>query len=100
MEWRNRWDSRLRVWGAWLRELGLDGLVGALLEAAEPLSPLGAQLLFVAQPALDVFWPAESIGRWAERLEDPETIAWMRTRLMMPDENAVNKEGPPDGSVN
>lgn len=92
--WRMRWENRLAGWGERLRAWGLDGLVAALLEAAEPLGPLGAQALYVAQPALGVFLPAESVGRWARALEDPATLAWLRAGLTAanPDE-----EGPSDG---
>jgi len=92
--WRNRWEGRLAVWGERLRAWGLEGLVTSLLEAAEPLSPLGAQALYVAQPALGVFLPADSVGRWARALEDPATLAWLRAGLTAtpPDE-----EGPSDG---
>ncbi|NPV67641.1 MAG: hypothetical protein HPY64_10890 [Anaerolineae bacterium] len=92
--WRKRWENRLAVWGERLRAWGLEGLVAALLEAAEPLGPLGAQALYVAQPALGVFLPAESVGRWARALEDPATLAWLRAGLTAanPDE-----EGPSDG---
>lgn len=97
-DWRTRWDARLTTWGAQLHAWGLDGLAAALLEAAEPLSPLGAQVLYVAQPTLGVFFPTEAVDRWARALEDPATVAWLRTRLITPDDAPdLDEEGPPDG---
>lgn len=97
-DWRTRWDARLTNWGARLQTWGMDGLVAALLEAAEPLSPLGAQVLYVAQPTLGVFFPTEAVDRWAQALEDPANVAWLRSRLTAPDNASVlDEEGPPDG---
>ncbi len=99
-DWRTRWDARLTTWGARLRARGLDGLVAALLDAAEPLSPLGAQVLYVAQPTLGIFFPSQGITRWARLLEDPANVAWVRARLTA-DAPAVapvlDEEGPRDG---
>jgi len=96
----NSFDSdALESWGDRLRAWGLDGLASALLEAAEPLSPLGAQALYVAQPALGVFLPRESVGRWARLLEDPANLARLRARLLGPDDSprVSVEEGSPDG---
>lgn len=97
-DWRTRWDARLTTWGARLRAWGLEGMAAALLEAAEPLSPLGAQVLYVAQPTLGVFFPSQAVDRWARVLEDPANVAWMRARLTAPDTvTALDEEGPRDG---
>ncbi len=96
----NSFDSgALESWGDRLRAWGLDGLAAALLDAAEPLSPLGAQALYVAQPALGVFVPGESVGRWARLLEDPANLARLRARLFGPDDShrVSVEEGSPDG---
>jgi len=68
-------------WQAWLHQHGLEGVAGALLEAGEPLAPIGAQLLYVAQPALSLVAPREAIGRWARLLETPGGVAWLRHQL-------------------
>jgi hypothetical protein len=60
----------------------LDGLVGALLEAVEPLGPLGAQVLWVAQPTLGLWVPREEIATLAQRLEAPGGVAWLREQLI------------------
>lgn len=69
-------------WQAWLQKHGLEGLADALLEAGEPLAPIGAQLLYVAQPALSLVAPREVIGRWARLLETPGGLAWLREQLI------------------
>ena len=78
---RAQLEARLIASGKRLRAWGLEGLAAALLEAAEPLSMLGAQALYLAQPALGVFLPSGTVGRWARLLEDPANLAWMRERL-------------------
>ncbi len=86
---RARLETRLAAWKARLRAWGLDGLTAALLEAAEPFSLIGAQALYVAQPTLGLFLPAESVGRWARLLEDPANLAWVRARLTASGEDDV-----------
>jgi hypothetical protein len=76
-----RWTPRLARWAHRLRMARLDGLVGTLLEAAEPLSPLGAQALWIAQPTLGLFVPREDVASLARLLEDPGGLAWLRTHL-------------------
>ncbi len=81
---RAQLEVQLALWRQRLQAWGLEGIVAALLEAAEPLSMLGAQVLYVAQPALGIFLPARQVGRWARLLEDPANVAWVRTRLTEP----------------
>ena len=76
------WDQRLARWSRRLHAAHLDGLVGALLEAAEPLGPLGAQVLWVAQPTLGLWVPREEITALAQRLERPGGVAWLREQLI------------------
>ncbi|MCC7452003.1 MAG: hypothetical protein IT324_31650 [Anaerolineae bacterium] len=83
----DRLHQRLNRWSAQLRSAGLDGLVGTLLDAAEPLGPLGAQLLWIAQPALGLLTPADEIDELARLLDDPAGMAWLRAELAAhPDE--------------
>jgi hypothetical protein len=92
----DRWRTRLQAWG-------LDGLAIALLEAAEPLSPLGAQALYVAQPTLRLFASDDQVTRWARLLEDPATVARVRDRLAAVDDDSTfpdDKEGSPDDPGN
>jgi hypothetical protein len=81
-----RWMHRLARWSRRLRVARLDGLVGALLEAAGPLSPLGAQLLWIAQPTLGLFAPREDIVLLARLLDDPDGMTWLREQLTGPDD--------------
>jgi hypothetical protein len=62
-----------------------------VLEAGRPLAFLGGQLLWLAQPALSLFMPGDSIRRTAEFLEDPEMVDALRDCL----ETAV---APSDGN--
>jgi hypothetical protein len=75
-------------WSARLRSAGLDGLVETLLDVAEPLGPLGAQLLWVAQPALGLVMPAAAgdLDSLADLLDDPGGVAWLRSALAGVDE--------------
>lgn len=65
----------------WLQKMGLLDFAGLLLDVAEPLSPIGAQVLWVAQPTLGLFVESEKISAWAHLLEDPQNIARLRDSL-------------------
>jgi hypothetical protein len=69
------------AWARRVRALGLDGLLGALLDAAGPIAPLVGQLLYVAQPTLGLFIPRRSINQWAELLDRPDGLAELRQML-------------------
>jgi hypothetical protein len=71
----------LEQWAGRLEARGLAGVVGALLPAARPLAPLGAGLLWVAQPALGLVMDRGTVARWARFLEDPDAMAWLGARL-------------------
>ena len=55
-------------------DLGLDIL--------EPLSPFVGQALWVMQPTLGLFTNRERIGEWAQLLEDPQGVEWLREQLL------------------
>jgi hypothetical protein len=74
-------QRRLAGWSVRLRAAKLEGMVGALLDAAEPLGPLGAQVLWFAQPALGLFVSADEIDGLASLLDDPAGVAWLRAEL-------------------
>ncbi len=85
----DRLHHRLNRWSARLRAAGLDGLVGILLDIAEPLGPFGAQALWMAQPALGLLTSADEIDELARLLDDPVGMAWLRAELTdHPDEEA------------
>lgn len=71
----------MKSWRERLQHMGLLDFAGLLLDVAEPLSPIGAQLLWVAQPALGLMVAPEKVASWAEMLEDPQQIARLREQL-------------------
>lgn len=78
----DQWPERFARWGERLHAAHLDNIVGALLDAAEPLGPISAQLLWVAQPTLGVFVPRVEIDSLARWLEKPGGVARMRAHLL------------------
>jgi hypothetical protein len=61
------------LWQAWaqaLRRFRLDQLVATLLEAAGPLSLLGAQMVYLGQPLLKGSVTEEKLTALAALLED------------------------------
>lgn len=87
-----RLRSRVASWSARVHSAGLEGVVGALLDASEPLGPLGAQVLWVAQPALGLIMAHDEIDGFARVLEDPSGIAWLRAELLGGDWPATEHE--------
>lgn len=87
-------DERLAAsathWRDWLQKHGLVAIADTFLEAIEPLSALGAQALYVAQPALSIFMRREAIQDWASLLETPGGLTWLRQQLI---EHAENDDG-------
>lgn len=77
----DRWAGRFGRWADRLSALHLAGLAGTLLEALEPLGPLGAQVLWVAQPTLGLFMPRDDVAALARLLDDPGGMAWIRGQL-------------------
>lgn len=77
-----RLQRRLSGWSARLHTAGLGDLVGTMLDAAQPLGPLGAQLLWIAQPALGLLVPRDEIDGLARVLDDPAGVAWLRDELI------------------
>jgi len=62
--WRN-WAARLHSWG-------LNNWAASFLEAAGPLTTIGAQLIYISQPVLGTFIPQRDLEALAEMLEEPE----------------------------
>ena len=68
----------------WVRQIqarGLDHALSVALDVFEPLGPLAAQLVWVAQPVLSVYLPHEALDDLAETLERPGGIEQMRAWL-------------------
>jgi hypothetical protein len=78
-------SPRVVAWGAWLHRAGLDGLASALLDALDPLAPLGAQVLYIAQPTLSLFGSRQAAGDLAHILETPGGIDWLRHTMELDD---------------
>jgi hypothetical protein len=65
---KENWDklsSNLHKWG-------LDDVTAALIEALGPLSMVGAQVMYLSEPILSTFIPAQTASDLASILEDPE----------------------------
>ena len=69
---------------AWIDRVklrGMGGLLRALLDALAPLGPLGAQVLWFAQPVSGWFGWRALVGDLAEVLEEPGGIDRLRQYL-------------------
>lgn len=75
---------RLQGWASRMERTGLGSVLGGLLGAVAPLGPLGAGLLWIAQPAIGLVTSAagrDMVGDLARLLSDPHGIAWLRETL-------------------
>lgn len=71
-------DIKARGWG---------NIAAALLDALAPLGVIGAQLVYVAQPAARAFGvPGGMLNTLAATLEDPDALASIRAALEDDDE--------------
>ena len=59
------------IWAKTLRRWGMHGLAVSLLEAAGPLTMLGAQLIYLSQPVLRSITPGRQIDALATMLDNP-----------------------------
>lgn len=59
------------VWAKFLRRWGMQTFAAALLEAAGPLTLLGAQAIYVGQPLLRSLMPGSQIDAMATMLDNP-----------------------------
>ena len=63
------------IWIKWVETLhrwGMQETAAVVIEAAEPLSYLGAQAVYVGQPFLNAVFPKEHVSAFADLLESPE----------------------------
>jgi hypothetical protein len=79
------------AWILRVKARGLGDMLGVALDALEPLGPLGAQMLWVAQPVGSVFGWRDAIADLANALETPDGIDTLRQLL----EDDSHGEGPP-----
>ena len=61
--------------------LGLQLPTLFMLDAGQPLAFIGGQLLWVLQPAVSLFVPANQVGQWATLLEKPTALFELRQQL-------------------
>ncbi|RMF80044.1 MAG: hypothetical protein D6737_09535 [Chloroflexi bacterium] len=81
MTWKHNSHHTEYAWLAVIKARGWGDTFGTVLDALEPLGPLGAQFLWVAQPALGVFIRRDTVDELARILETPDGIAWLRAQL-------------------
>ncbi len=71
-----------QAWAATLEKWGLQKFAAWLLEATGPVNFIGAQLVYVGQPFLNIFAPREHVHELAQLLEEPaqtrEFITFLR----------------------
>lgn len=68
----------------WIQEVKARGWADALrtaLDALEPLGVLGAQMLWIAQPAAGLIGGRQIVAGLAQALEDPDGIDTLRALL-------------------
>jgi len=70
-DWQGRWHALARGWQHRAEQAGLGDISSAVMEALQPLAPLAAQLLWVAQPTFGLIGRGAAIGALAEMLEHP-----------------------------
>jgi hypothetical protein len=66
-------DTNHHIWRVWTNALhrwGLQNLVASFLEAAGPLSVIGAQFVYISEPILDGVMPTGHMRALASMLED------------------------------
>ncbi len=61
-----------RIWAANLQRWGLGEFAASFLEASAPLNLVGAQAVYVSQPALDWLLPREHSTELAHLLEETQ----------------------------
>lgn len=64
-----------------LKKRGLHAVALTMLEAGQPLTFIGSQLLWLAQPALGLLWPGTQVHRLAQLMEDPAAVNGLMQRL-------------------
>lgn len=65
----------------WVKQLqarGLGDALGLALDVLEPLGVLGAQLIWVAQPVLGVWFNRDTVRNIAQTLETPGEVEQIR----------------------
>jgi hypothetical protein len=70
------WQS----WVGWLQRQGVQKWTAAMLEASGPFILIGAQLIYLGQPVLNVFFAEQRFVALARLLENPsQTQAFIQS---------------------
>ncbi len=85
-------DSQQPDWIQQVQARGLDGALYTALDVLEPLGPLGAQLVWMAQPLFGLWIPRETMQHLAETLEKPGGFELLRQQL---DDQDFSSTPPP-----
>jgi hypothetical protein len=64
-----------------LKKRGMGGVLRAALNALEPLGPMGAQMVYILQPAMGLFGGWSAAGDIAKALETPGGLDTLRHLL-------------------
>ena len=75
--------SDRHIWQAWARKLhywGVESWVASFLEAAGPLTILGAQIIYIAEPLINHAKLKNDVHALVNMLEEPEN-----TRIFISD---------------
>lgn len=67
-------DTFVNQFADTLTRRGLREFALVVLQAGQPLSFIGGQLLWIAQPALSVVLPKQQVAQVAYLLEDPAAV--------------------------
>jgi hypothetical protein len=81
MEETNPVEPTAHEWVEQAKARGLGHALSVALDVLEPLGPLGAQLLWVAQPVLGIMVSRSALGSVAQALEEPGGIDRLRQQL-------------------
>jgi hypothetical protein len=77
-----------------LTRLGLNSSARLLVETARPMSWLGAQLLWVAQPTLALFGAGARVARLAQTLESDQAVGALARALDTPSPEEPRHSAP------
>ena len=69
-------NSDQHIWRLWAKSFhrwGVQDGIAALLDAAGPLTLIGAQIVYIGQPALKFIFPEQHVLALAEMLEDSDS---------------------------
>ena len=74
-------QSHLSDWIEKAKQRGYGQFIAVLLDAIEPIAPIIAQGLWVAQPLAGLWGGANTLQLLAETLEEPDGVKQLRQHL-------------------